>query len=219
MAVSKDGGKTFTDYKVYDNPVITTSYGHQFVNVSIDRGGNVYSVYSDNHNLFHSFSKNHGQTWSAPLPINQAPSATAIEPWSVAGNAGKLNVVWYGASFYDGTTPPDNYPNTAVWYVYFAQNLTATTAGSSFSQVQASPINHYGGVCEGGVSCTGNRDLFDDFGVAASPKTGFASIFYSDDQYDPSQPTGCTPAQSNTSSCDHTEIATQTSGPRVFTNK
>lgn len=216
MAVSTDGGKTFADYKVYDNPKTSTSYGHQFVNVSVDKAGNVYSVYSDNHNLYYSFSTNHGQTWSGPYQINKSPSNTAIEPWSVAGDAGKLDVVWYGSSYYDGVTPPDSYPPTASWNVYFAQNLSATTPGSSFSQTTASPINHYGGVCEGGIGCTGNRDLYDDFGVAASPLTGLASIIYSDDQYDPAQPTGCTQAQNNSGACDHTNIATQTSGTGIF---
>ena len=77
------------------------------------------------------------------------------------------------------------------------------------------------GVCESGVSCTGNRDLFDDFGVAASPATGMASIISSDDQYtnDANNPpqAGCTPARSNTGACDHTAVATQTSGPGIYT--
>jgi hypothetical protein len=218
MAVSTDGGSTFTNYKVFDNPNVAASYGHQFVNVSVDRAGNVYSVYSDNHNVYYSYSTTHGQTWSGPYQINKAPSATAIMPWSVAGDNGKLDVVWYGTSYYDGTTVPDNYPSSAAWYVYFAQNLSAASGGS-FSQVAATPIIHYGGVCEGGVSCTGNRDLYDDFGVAASPLTGMASIIYSDDQYDPSQPTGCAQSQSNTSSCNHTNIATQVSGSGIFATK
>jgi hypothetical protein len=65
-------------------------------------------------------------------------------------------------------------------------------------------VNHRGGVCEEGVSCTGNRDLYDDFGVAASPRTGLASIVYSDDQ------------PSNTAGDDHTSIATQLSGPGIY---
>jgi len=77
------------------------------------------------------------------------------------------------------------------------------------------------GVCEGGVSCTGNRDLFDDFGVAASPATGMASIIYSDDQYTNTQSSppatyGCDPSASNTAYCDHTSIATQTGGSRIY---
>jgi hypothetical protein len=216
MGVSTDGGKTFTDHTVYDNPDTTVAYGHQFVQVSVDKAGNVYSVFTDNHNLYYCYSTDHGNTWSAPTRVNAAPSATAVMPWSVAGDAGMLDVVWYGTSYYDGVNPPDAYPSSATWYVYFAQNLNATTSGSTFTQVAASPIIHYGGVCESGVSCTGNRDLYDDFGVAASPTTGLASIIYSDDQYDPSQPTLCAQSQSNSASCDHTTIATQAGGAGIF---
>lgn len=218
MGVSTDGGKTFTDYKVYSNPNSSADYGHQFVNVSVDRAGNVYAVYSDDHNLYYSYSTDQGRTWSAPTQVNSGQSATAIMPWSVAGDAGKLDVVWYGTSYYDGKTTPDNYPNSAAWYAYFAQNTAATTPGSTFSQTAATPVIHYGGVCESGVSCTGNRDLFDDFGVAASPTTGLASIIYSDDQYDAAGPnySGCDASTSNSSSCDHTAIATQTSGTTIY---
>lgn len=219
MAVSTDGGKTFTDHVVYNNPTTTVSYGHQFINVSIDRAGNVYAVYSDNHNVYYSYSKNHGASWSSPVQVNSGTSKTAIMPWSVANNAGHLDIVWYGTSYYDGVNPPDGYPSSAAWYVYFAQNLHATTSGSSFTQVQATPIIHFGGVCEGGISCTGNRDLYDDFGVAVNPGTGLASIIYSDDQYtnDANNPprSGCTASTSNSSSCDHTSIATQTSGAGI----
>ncbi len=219
MGVSIDGGKTFTDYKVYSNPNNKVSYGHQFVNVSIDNAGNVYSVYCDNHNIYYSYSTNQGKNWSAPVQVNKAQSNTAIFPWSVAHNPGHIDIVWYGTSYYDGVNTPDNYPMSAAWYVYFAQNLSATTSGSSFSQVRATPIVHFGGVCESGVTCSGNRDLYDDFGVAANPLTGLASIVYSDDQYtndanDPPQ-SGCTAAKSNTISCDHTSIATQTSGKGI----
>ena len=67
---------------------------------------------------------------------------------------------------------------------------------------------HHGEVCQGGVSCMSsgkdNRDLYDDFGVAASPATGLASITYSDDQYADNTGTDntgeCTQAQ-NTEPC------------------
>jgi hypothetical protein len=216
MAVSTDGGKTFTDYPVYVNPDSSVSYGHQFVNVSVDKAGNVYSVYSDDHNVYYSFSTDHGQTWNGPYQISQG--GTALMPWSVAGDAGKLDVVYYKTPYYDGTNTPDNYPSSAAWTVAFAQNLNATTPGSAFQTSTPTPVVHYGGVCEGGISCTGNRDLYDDFGVAASPTTGLASIVYSDDQYDPSGPntSSCTQAASNSGSCDHTAIATQTSGSGIY---
>ena len=202
IAISRDGGQTFTDYAVYVNPDASVSYGHQFINATVDRAGTVYVVYNDNHNMFYSFSTNNGLTWTGPIQVNQPPSATAILPWSVACAPGELNIVWYGTSFFDGSAP-DNYPASAAWYVFFAQNKNAATLGSKFTQVAATPIIHFGGVCEGGVSCTGNRDLFDDFGIAVSPATGAASITYSDDQ------------PGNDGQDEHTAIATQTAGPKI----
>ncbi|HEY6114972.1 MAG TPA: sialidase family protein, partial [Candidatus Dormibacteraeota bacterium] len=203
IAVSVDGGQTFTDHPVYVNPDNSVSYGHQFVNVSVDQAGTVYLVYTDDHNLYYSFSTDHGATWTGPTQVNQAPSATAVMPWGVACAPGELDIVWYGTSFYDGTTAPDDYPASAAWYVYIAQNLSAATVGSAFTQAAATPVVHYGGVCEGGISCTGNRDLYDDFGIAVNPTTGLASITYSDDQ------------PGNNGSSDHTAIATQTGGPTI----
>lgn len=219
MAVSTDNGLSFTDYPVYVNPNTTVSYDHQFPSVAVDTSGNVYVVYSDGHNVYYSFSKDQGKDWSSPVQINSAPSNTAIEPWIAAGSNGGIDVVWYGTSYYDGTGP-DNYPQSASWYVFFAQNLQATTTGSSFSQVTATPIVHFGGVCGQGITCTGNRDLFDDFGIAANPTTGMASIVYSDDQFvnsNTSPPSsGCSLSTTNTSSCDHTSIVTQLTGSGIL---
>jgi hypothetical protein len=219
VGVSTDGGATFTDRTVYINPDQTVGYGHQFTNISIDAAGNVYAVYGDNHTIWYSWSTNHGTSWSAPRKVSSGPAATAIFPWSAAGAAGKLDIVYYGSPYYDGVTVPDNYPDSATWTVYLAQNLDATSTKGTFSQVAASPVVHLGGVCESGIACTGNRDLYDDFGVAASPRTGLASIVYSDDQYrnDASNApsSGCTPADTNTGSCDHTSIATQVSGKGI----
>ncbi|MGH3008726.1 MAG: hypothetical protein ACRDLM_04885 [Gaiellaceae bacterium] len=218
MAVSTDGGSSFTDYPVYVNKKATVDYGHQFVNVSVDSAGNVYSVYTDDHHVYYSFSTDHGKKWSGPYLITTT-SGTQIFPWSTAGDAGKLDVVYYQTSFYDSKQVPDTYPNKATWTVGLAQNLHALKPGSKWNRFTASPVIHKGGVCESGVTCTGNRDLFDDFGVAASPVTGLASIVYSDDQWAKNGQTNpnCTAQSgSNSSTCDHTAIATQISGRRIF---
>jgi hypothetical protein len=227
MAVSSDGGVTWHDYNVTLNPDADhVHYDNQFPNVSVDRGGNVYAFYSDDRNVYESYSTDHGQTWHGPYRVNPA-GETAIFPWSTAGDAGKVDVVYYKTPWVStdssNPTPAESTPATSPWTVAFAQNLTATTAGSSWKETTASPIVHYGAVCQGGVACTGNRDLYDDFGVAASPTTGLASIVYSDDQYtndanDPPQP-GCTQAQTNKPRCDHTSVATQTGGSVIFGKK
>ena len=225
IGVSIDGGMTFTNYKVYNNPNKNVDYGHQFINISVDKAGNLYVVYDDNHNMFYSFSRNFGHTWSGPFQVNKPPSNTAIFPWSAAGNAGQLDIVWYGTDFFDSTLVPDTYPDTVAWYVYFAQNLNALTPGSSFTQVKASGIVHFGAVCESGVTCTGNRDLLDDFGVASSPTTGKAVIIYTNDQFinSTAEPATrrtsgsyvCNPSVTNTVDCSHTDIAVQTGGSTI----
>jgi hypothetical protein len=229
IGVSTDGGNTFTDYPVYNNPNVNVDYGHQFINVSVDRGNNVYVVFTDDHNLFYSFSKTFGQAWSGPYQINKSPSNTAIMPWSSGGSAGGLDVVWYGTSFYNGVDHPDTYPSTAAWQVYFSQNLQAATPNSPWTQVAASGTIHYGAVCESGVTCTGNRDLLDDFGVAASPTTGLAAIIYTNDQFinSTAEPATrrnsgsyvCTADLSNSVDCSHTDIAIQTGGSTLNQRK
>jgi hypothetical protein len=226
VAVSSDGGKTFTDHIAYANPDVTADYQNNFPNITVDRAGNIYAVYSDDKAVFYSFSTDHGQTWHGPYQVSQ-PGETAIYPWTTAGDAGKIDIVYYKTPFLANATYPNpsNFPSTAAWSVGFAQNLSATTAGSSFTETTPTPVVHYGGVCQSGALCSGNRDLFDDFGVAASPTTGLASIVYSDDQYTAGDPNSvnspsCTdPSVSNTSSCDHTAIATQTSGSPIYSTK
>jgi len=96
--------------------------------------------------------------------------------------------------------------------------------GGKWTQIQVTSVVHYGGICQGGISCTSNgndnRDLYDDFGIAVSPTTGLASIAYTDDQYSDIVGTDnqglCSPSQSNTVACDHTDFATQVSGTGVF---
>jgi hypothetical protein len=219
---------TFTDYIIYQSPDTSANFANNFPAVAVDAAGNVYAAWSDDQNVSLTFSNDHGQHWSAPHQVNHGSAATtAIFPWLTAGSAGKVDLVFYGtpasANFQTcgqtGTYTCQNEP----WSVFFSQNLNVL-GGGSWAQTTATPVVHFGGVCQGGVSCTSNgndnRDLFDDFGVAASPTTGLASITYSDDQYADNTGTAnageCTSSQNNTPSCDHTDFATQTSGKGIF---
>jgi hypothetical protein len=223
VAASTDGGQTFTDHVAYANPDVTVDYQNQFPNLTIDKAGNVYAVYSDDKAVFYSFSTDHGHTWHGPYRVSKS-GETAIFPWASAGAAGKIDIVYYKTPFLATSKYPNpsSFPSTAAWTVGFAQNIAATTAGSSFAETTPTPIVHYGAVCQGGAGCTGNRDLYDDFGVAASPTTGLASIVYSDDQYvkgnpnSPNAPSCTDRSVNNSGSCDHTAVATQTGGTRIF---
>lgn len=205
MGVSRDGGKTFSDYTVYNGPS-DKSYAHQFPNVAVDQAGNVYSIFTDDQNIYYSYSTDQGKTWSPVKKVNQSPSFTSIEPWAVGGSDGRLGIVWYGTSgsATDGAAAANN-----EWYVYYTLISNANTAVSKLNQTQASPVVHKAGVCEDGIGCgpNDNRDLYDDFGVAVNPMTGYVSIAYSYDQ------------PSNTYADSRTRYATQTSGPRLIVNK
>ena len=227
---STTGGLTtlaFTDYVIYQSPSTSDSFDNNFPAVAVDTAGNVYATWSDDHGVYLASSTSHGQRWSAPGKVNHgAGAATAIYPWLTAGAAGKVDVVYYAtpadANYQTcgqtGTYTCQNEP----WSVFLSQDLNVL-GGGSWTQAKVTPVVHYGGVCQGGISCTAtgndNRDLYDDFGVAASPATGLASITYSDDQYADNTGTAnaaeCTPAQNNTASCDHTDYATQTSGTGI----
>ncbi len=215
---------TFTDHVIFQSPSASASFGNNFPAVAVDKAGNVYATWSDGQNIFLAFSTSHGQHWSTPKRVNHGTAATtAIYPWLTAGAAGKVDLVFYGtpaAANYQACGQTGTYTcQNEPWSVFFTQNLNVP-GGGSWSQATVTPVVHFGGVCQGGVSCTSNgndnRDLFDDFGVAASPTTGLASITYSDDQYADNTGTAnsgeCTQAQNNTGSCDHTDFATQTSG-------
>lgn len=262
MAVSTDGGQTFHDYTINVAPE-GTAYGHQFPQVTIDKAGNVYALYSDNQNLFMSVSTDHGQTWSGPYQVNKTgpiPSASnpyatkgawlpnpnssalgdqlpeaysvnpspdsyynqefipaysnvAIEPWAVAGDAGKIDIVWYGTNMTqgaDGTYATDTTDDHIHWSVFMAQSTNALSSNPTFVQAPVTPVVHRAGVCEAGIGCTSNgednRDLFDDFGVTVGPN-GMAAIAYTTDQLDPTDSTYY--ASENNS--NHTAYAVQTS--------
>ncbi|MFL6138654.1 MAG: hypothetical protein ACJ74O_12735 [Frankiaceae bacterium] len=164
LAVSRDGGQTWADQPI----PCTTAFGsnglaHNFPNVSVAPNGTIYYAVSNDTNVYVATSSDHGSTWTCSGAVS-TNTAQAIFPWIVATSAG-VDLVYYGS------------PTTTnqTWYVYFAQNLgTGWGAPAQLMSV------HTGGVCEGGVSCTGGRQLLDDFGIDTD-QSGWAHIAYSHD--------------------------------------
>ena len=130
IAASNDGGVTWHDYPVRINPDITAKYDNQFVNVAVDKAGVVYVAYSDNHGIFVQYSTNHGQTFSSPRQVSQGTD-TAVMPWLAAGDAGKVDLVYYQAVGYSGN--PEVAPISVAWKVMMAQSLNAATTSPGYS--------------------------------------------------------------------------------------
>src|SRR5206468_1295439 len=106
-----------------------------------------------------------GATWSPPIPLTQEKNDSAVMPWMVAGDAGRVDIVYYKAnSGLNSNVGFDANGNPMVWNVYFGQSLNALNTGKSFNSVQISDHpNHLGGICTAGLACSGDRDLLDFF--------------------------------------------------------
>jgi hypothetical protein len=166
LGVSSDGGHTWTIKPI----PCTTAFGangldHNFPNVSVAPNGTLYYAVSNDKAIYVATSSDHGSTWTCSGPISS--NTQAIFPWIVATSSGQ-DLVYYGAV---GTGASQS------WYVYFAQNT-----GTGWTSTQLMPV-HSGQVCEGGISCTGGRQLFDDFAVDTD-QSGWAHIAYSHDAPD-----------------------------------
>ncbi|GAC1608297.1 MAG: hypothetical protein NVS3B26_04630 [Mycobacteriales bacterium] len=174
LAVSSDGGHTFTD-----QPIPCSLSGspnglnHQFPNVSVAPNGTLVETWSDDKAVYAATSYDHGSTWSCTGPVSSKLNQ-AIEPWVVTTNAG-TDLVFYGS--------PDQPGSGQRWYAYLVQAPPATTGAPAFGAPQQVTEVHLGTVCEGGVSCTTGRQLFDDFGVDTDQQ-GNAHIAFSHDAPD-----------------------------------
>jgi len=173
VAVSNDGGSTWADRPVPCSTKSGGSLDHNFPNVSVAPDGTLWYAWSNDRDVYTASSHDHGVTWTCSGRVSTTTSQ-AIYPWLVATSAG-VDLVYYGSP-----TPPGT-PTTQTFYVYFAQNLTsAPTAWGGPARLMAV---HRGSVCEGGISCSGGRQLFDDFGVDTD-SLGYAHIAYSHDAPD-----------------------------------
>lgn len=168
LGVSSDGGKTWADRPIPCSVDAGKGLDHNFPNVSVDPAGNIWYAWSDDQAVYTAKSSDHGATWSCSGPVSTGLKR-AIFPWLAATSNG-VDLVYYG-------TRDANGPNM-TWSAEFAQNLSGAPTG--WSGPQGITTVHRGDVCEGGVSCTGGRQLLDDFGVDTD-SLGYAHIAYSHD--------------------------------------
>jgi hypothetical protein len=115
-------------------------------------------------------STDFGKTWSAPADVASPASGRVLWPWAVAGDAGRLSIVWYQT---DKLVDPDCQPSNV--YIYEARVDNATdpaTRTIDVSNVSQRPI-HQNGICQGGTLCVANgkdRRLGDFFTNAIDPR-------------------------------------------------
>jgi hypothetical protein len=163
--------------------------------LAVDSAGNLYAVWSQfpflggkdtgDSILFWSSSKDEGVTWSDPIQIPTPGLHNNIQPWAAAGDAGRVDVAWYG------TKTVDRDPNSGCggaadadgqWSVYLAETLNGLDRTPAFTQpiVASEHFVHRGGIsgAPGGKFC-GNSVMGDFLQLRIGPD-GEANIVYAD---------------------------------------
>jgi hypothetical protein len=168
---SSDQAATFKTFKI---ATTTGDPNSLFPVLAIDTAGNLYSAWAEkgSYNVFYSYSKNQGETWSAPQIVNRAGASSNLMPWIVAGDPGRIALGFYCSSV-DGA--PETTDFRAPWYVCVNQSTNALSSHAKFSQVRAtSHPNHWDQICTGGTGCLtgGDRTLYDFFTIRTDPRDG-----------------------------------------------
>lgn len=177
VAVSRDFGTTWNSTLVYQGSS-GESFEHIFTWVAVDHAGNVYTVWSDNHNVFYSAStdirSSDTPTWSQPTRVNNGPETrTSLLPMIEAGSDGRIIVGWYGSS------APSADDATAQWHYFHARTNNATDAVPVIEQVRVSDhVMHTGQVCQDGLNCACCRELLECQELAVNPTEGSSMVTY-----------------------------------------
>ena len=109
-------------------------------------------------------SHDFGKTWSTPVAVANPGNTRVLWPWVVAGDPGKISVVWYQLS---AVADPDCAPSDIHTYVMDAN----ITGADNPATMQSAVVNaagrsiHEGGICQGGTTCaaTGQDRRLGDF--------------------------------------------------------
>jgi hypothetical protein len=121
--------------------------------MAIDVGGNLYMTWSSGSAIFMMTSTDHGDTWSAVKRVSPTTgpegTGTIQMPWVIAGDPGRVDIVWYRGSLPGNSTSNSNY-----WDIYMAQTLNAFAAAPTFTYTKVNETNiHFGIICTGGTFC------------------------------------------------------------------
>ena len=168
---------------ISESTIVKGAHQVLFPVAAVDRAGTVYLAWSDakTYQTQYVYSTDQGAHWSAPIHVNGAPAAVTVMPTIVAGDPGRVDIAFYGASNEDDPTH-----NSGPWHVYLAQTLDADSAHPHFAQARMSDRpNHIDPVCLSGLGCTldtgpgGDRELGDFFTISLD-KSGRAMISFAD---------------------------------------
>ncbi|HUR69411.1 MAG TPA: sialidase family protein [Candidatus Thermoplasmatota archaeon] len=170
---STDAGKTFAAAPM---PTTSALTGITAQRPAVDDDGTVYFAWSELHGISYAYSHDQGATWQGPVPL--VANGTHIWPWPVAGQAGRLAVVWLGTQDEAGDDPATY---DSEWNVYAAFLDAADTAAPRMSVAPIpNAIAMHGGICLDGTICEaeGKDRRLGDFITASIGRTGDLHVAY-----------------------------------------
>jgi hypothetical protein len=177
---------SFTDYKIFTCGAGSTcpsgaGLGNLFPALAIDKFGYLYAVWSDNTNIYYSFSVSQGTSWSPAIKVTQNTSQAGksnVFPWIAADANGHVAIAWYGA---DQAGNSNTVPLTTNWNVYVAETVNGHGTKPGFTLSQATDhVNHIGQISTGGLLGSSDRSLADFFQIGIDPTTHLINIAYAD---------------------------------------
>jgi hypothetical protein len=183
---------SFTDYKIFSCGAGSTcpsgaGLGNLFPALAVDNFGYVYATWSDNTDVYYSFSTNHGTRWSPAIKVTQNTSQAGrsnVFPWIAADANGHVAIAWYGADQVgnSNTVPADS----THWNVFVAESVNGHAISPAFTMSQATDhSNHIGQISTGGLLGSSDRSLADFFQIAMDPNH-LVNIAYADNHAGPS---------------------------------
>jgi hypothetical protein len=183
---------SFTDYKVFSCGAGSTcasgaGLGNLFPGLAVDNFGYVYAAWSDNSDVYYSFSNNHGRRWSPAIKVTQNTTQAGksnVFPWIAADGNGHVAIAWYGAD-QPGNSNTVSATNTH-WNVFAAESVNGHAISPIFAVSQASDhSNHTGQISTGGLLGGSDRSLADFFQIGID-SNHLINIAYADNHAGPS---------------------------------
>jgi hypothetical protein len=177
----------FNDYKIFScgaGSICPTGLGlgNLFPALAVDNLGYVYAAWSDNSNIYYSFSQHQGKSWSPAIKLTQntpQDRKSNVFPWVAADANGHVAVAWYGADV-AGNSNTVSATNTH-WNVYVAETVNGHAAAPVFKQSPATDhSNHTGQISTGGFLGSSDRSLADFFQIAIDPTNHLVNVAYAD---------------------------------------
>jgi hypothetical protein len=183
---------TFTDYKIFSCGAGSTcpsgaGLGNLFPGLAVDNFGYVYATWSDNTDVYYSFSNNHGTRWSPAIKVTRNTSQAGksnVFPWIAADANGHVAIAWYGADQAGNSNTVST--TTTHWNVFVAESVNGHALSPAFTFSQATDhSNHTGQISTGGLLGSSDRSLADFFQIGIDP-SHLVNIAYADNHAGPS---------------------------------